>query len=80
MTVRTRTYFSEGAVIVADLYTPDNIIEGRKYPAIGICQGFTGIRTTPTMEGLGKALRISKAKDVLKEAAQIKRKFNEIFQ
>lgn len=56
MTVRTRTYFSEGAVIVADLYTPDNMIEGKKYPAVGICQGFTGIRATPTMEALGKAL------------------------
>jgi uncharacterized protein len=56
MTLRTRTYFSEGAVIVADLYTPDNMIAGRKYPAVVICQGFTGIRTTPTLEGLGKAL------------------------
>jgi uncharacterized protein len=56
MAVRTRTYFSEGAVILADLYTPDNMIEGKKYPAVAICQGFTGIRTSPTMEGLGKAL------------------------
>jgi fermentation-respiration switch protein FrsA (DUF1100 family) len=56
MTARTRTYFSEGAVIAADLYTPDTMIEGKKYPAIGICQGFTGIRSTPLMEGLGNAL------------------------
>jgi fermentation-respiration switch protein FrsA (DUF1100 family) len=56
MTARTRTYFSEGAVVAADLYTPDTMIEGKKYPAIGICQGFTGIRSTPMMEGLGNAL------------------------
>lgn len=56
MTVRTRTYFSEGAVIAADLYTPDTLTEGKKYPAVVICQGFTGIRSTPMMEALGKAL------------------------
>jgi uncharacterized protein len=56
MTVRTRTYFSEGAVIAADLYTPDKMIEGKRYPAVGICQGFTGIRTSPTMDALGNAL------------------------
>jgi pimeloyl-ACP methyl ester carboxylesterase len=56
MTARTHTYFSEGAVIAADLYTPDTMIEGKKYPAVGICQGFTGIRSTPMMEGLGNAL------------------------
>ena len=56
MTARTRTYFSEGTVIAADLYTPDTMIKGKKYPAVAICQGFTGIRSTPVVEGLGKAL------------------------
>ena len=56
MTARTRTYFSEGAVIAADLYTPDTMVDGKKYPAISICQGFSGIRSTPVIEGLGNAL------------------------
>jgi fermentation-respiration switch protein FrsA (DUF1100 family) len=40
----TVTYYSEGDVIVADLYLPDNLDRSRRHPAILQCQGFTGIR------------------------------------
>jgi len=55
MAATTVTYFSEGAVIVADLFVPDDRIEGRKYPAVAICQGFTGIRSLPMIQNLGAA-------------------------
>lgn len=38
------TFYSEGDVIVADLYTPDGLDKSRRHPAILQCQGFTGIR------------------------------------
>lgn len=44
MQQQTVTYYSEGHVIVADLYTPDNFDDSKKHPAILQCQGFTGIR------------------------------------
>jgi alpha-beta hydrolase superfamily lysophospholipase len=40
----TVTYYSEGDVIVADLYLPDRLDLSRRHPAILQCQGFTGIR------------------------------------
>lgn len=54
---RTRqNFYSEGAVIAADLFTPDDLQEGRRYPAVALCQGFTGIRSLPLMYNLGAAL------------------------
>ncbi|HKY89971.1 MAG TPA: alpha/beta fold hydrolase [Nevskiaceae bacterium] len=44
MDKRTLTYYSEGDVIVADLYTPDGLDLKQRHPAILQCQGFTGIR------------------------------------
>jgi alpha-beta hydrolase superfamily lysophospholipase len=41
---RTVTYYSEGTVIVADLYLPDGLDTTRRHPAILQAQGFTGIR------------------------------------
>ena len=38
------TYYSEGEVIVGDLYMPDGLDLTRRHPAILQCQGFTGIR------------------------------------
>jgi pimeloyl-ACP methyl ester carboxylesterase len=55
-TVRTVTFFSEGHVIAADLFTPGSPVAERKYPAVAICQGFTGIRRTPVIEAIGAAL------------------------
>jgi predicted acyl esterase len=55
MTSKTVTYFSEGSVIAADVFTPDDAVAGRKYPALAICQGFTGIRSLPLMEAMGAA-------------------------
>ncbi len=40
----TVTYYSEGDVIVADLYLPEDLDLSRRHPAILQCQGFTGIR------------------------------------
>ncbi|MDO9439382.1 MAG: alpha/beta fold hydrolase [Beijerinckiaceae bacterium] len=40
----TVTFFSEGDVIVADIYAADDLDLTRKHPAILQCQGFTGIR------------------------------------
>src|ERR1700730_9202682 len=36
-------FFREGQVIAADLFTPADPVADRKYPAVAICQGFTGI-------------------------------------
>ncbi len=44
MKSRTVTFYSEGEVIVGDLYLPDNFKESNKYAGILQCQGFTGIR------------------------------------
>lgn len=44
MQKRLITYYSEGDVIVGDLYLPDNLDLGRRHPTILQCQGFTGIR------------------------------------
>jgi fermentation-respiration switch protein FrsA (DUF1100 family) len=55
MTAQTLTYYSEGSVITADLFTPDDIAEGRRYPAVAICQGFTGIRSLPLVRAMGAA-------------------------
>src|SRR5579862_1778763 len=44
MLQKTVTFYSEGAVIVADLYLPDGLDLTRKHPALVQCQGFTGIR------------------------------------
>jgi uncharacterized protein len=38
------TYYSEGDVIVGDLYWPDGLDLTKRHPAILQCQGFTGIR------------------------------------
>lgn len=38
------TFYSEGEVIVADLYKPDDMTPDEKRPVIVMCQGFTGIR------------------------------------
>lgn len=54
--MKTITYYSEGAVIAADLFVPDGTAEGKKYPAVAICQGFTGIRSLPVIYALGEAL------------------------
>lgn len=54
--METVTYYSEGHVIVADLYKPEPLAPGVVYPAIVIVQGFTGIRRMPTIEEVGKAL------------------------
>ena len=54
--VKTVTFFSEGQVIAADLFTPGDLAADRKYPAVAICQGFTGIRRTPLIEAIGAAL------------------------
>jgi predicted acyl esterase len=56
MAAKTVTFFSEGHVIAADLYTPAEMPAGKKYPAIAICQGFTGIRTSPLNDSIGEAL------------------------
>jgi predicted acyl esterase len=40
----TLTFYSEGTVIVADLYRPDDLDLSRKHPALVQCQGFSGIR------------------------------------
>jgi len=40
----TVTFYSEGDVIVADLYTDEDLDLTKKHPAILQCQGFTGIR------------------------------------
>jgi fermentation-respiration switch protein FrsA (DUF1100 family) len=55
MSAKTVTYYSEGSVIAADLFTPDDAVEGRKYPAVAICQGFTGIRSLALVYALGAA-------------------------
>ena len=55
MTAKTVTYFSEGSVITADIFTPDDISEGKRYPAVAICQGFTGIRSLGVVYALGAA-------------------------
>jgi pimeloyl-ACP methyl ester carboxylesterase len=44
MQQRLVTYYSEGEVIVADLYCPDDLDTKKRHPAILQCQGFTGIR------------------------------------
>ncbi|WP_281783670.1 alpha/beta hydrolase [Sinimarinibacterium flocculans] len=44
MQKQTITYYSEGHVIVGDLYLPDGLDLAKKHPAILQCQGFTGIR------------------------------------
>jgi dienelactone hydrolase len=44
MQKQTVTYYSEGDVIVGDLYWPDALDLSRRHPAILQCQGFTGIR------------------------------------
>lgn len=44
MQTKTVTFYSDGDVIVADLHLPDDFDEGKRYPAILQCQGFTGIR------------------------------------
>lgn len=41
---KTVTYFSEGDIVVGDLYFPDDFDEAKSYPAVLQCQGFTGIR------------------------------------
>src|SRR3984893_8557363 len=56
MTQKTVTFYSEGHVIAATLYTPEQMPAGKKYPAIAICQGFTGIRTSPLNDSIGQAL------------------------
>ena len=56
MSARTVTYFSEGHVIAATLYTPEGAEAGKKFPAVALCQGFTGIRNTPVVEGIGAGL------------------------
>lgn len=56
MSAKTVTYFSEGQVIAASLYTPEVFVSGKKYPAVVICQGFTGIRNLPVIEMMGQAL------------------------
>ena len=38
------TFYSEGTVIVADLYLPDGLDLSKRHPALVQCQGFTGIR------------------------------------
>ena len=38
------SFFSEGSKISADLYLPENLDVGKKYPAIVLCHGFTGIK------------------------------------
>jgi alpha-beta hydrolase superfamily lysophospholipase len=50
------TYFSEGHVIAATLFTPDSPVEGKTYPAVVLCQGFGGIRETPNFTGISNAL------------------------
>lgn len=44
MEKKTVTYYSEGHVIVADLYTPEGFDAAKRYPALIQCQGFSGIR------------------------------------
>jgi pimeloyl-ACP methyl ester carboxylesterase len=56
MTASTVTYFSEGNVIAATLFKPGELAAGDKYPAVALCQGFTGIRNTAVIEGIGGAL------------------------
>lgn len=56
MTTRTVTYFSEGHVIAATLFTPAGMVADRKYPTVAICQGFTGIRNLPVIDLMGNAL------------------------
>lgn len=41
---KTATFYSEGDVIVADLYLPAAFDPAKKYPALVQAQGFTGIR------------------------------------
>ena len=55
MSAKTVTYYSEGSVIAADLFTPDDHVEGMTYPAVAICQGFTGIRSLALIYALGAA-------------------------
>lgn len=52
---QTVTYYSEGHVIAADLFTLGDA-EATKRPAIVLCQGFTGIRTVPTFHDWGERL------------------------
>ena len=40
----TVTFYSEGQVIVAELFLPDELDKGVRHPAIVQCQGYTGIR------------------------------------
>jgi hypothetical protein len=56
MSAKTVTYFSEGHVIAASLYMPEDFVTETKYPAVVICQGFTGIRNLPVIEMMGQAL------------------------
>lgn len=44
MQKRTVTFYSDGDVVVGDLYLPDGLDETRRHPTILQCQGFTGIR------------------------------------
>lgn len=44
MIKQTVTYYSEGDIVVGDLYFPDNFDPEKKYAAVLQCQGFTGIR------------------------------------
>lgn len=56
MSTRTVTYFSEGDVVVATLYTPVTMPAGKRYPTVAICQGFTGIRTSANNDAIAQAL------------------------
>lgn len=56
MVAKTVTFFSEGHVIAATIYIPDDLRAGGKCPAVAICQGFTGIRAMPPNGAIGQAL------------------------
>jgi alpha-beta hydrolase superfamily lysophospholipase len=56
MTTKTVTYYSEGHVVVATLYIPSTMLTDRKFPAVAICTGFTGTRTSPLNAAIGEAL------------------------
>jgi uncharacterized protein len=38
------SFYSEGSLLIGDLYLPDGLTEGAKLPAIVLCHGFCGIR------------------------------------
>ena len=56
MSGRKVTYFSEGDVIAATLFTPEARDDAHRFPGVILCQGFGGIRDTPNFNGIGAAL------------------------